>query len=49
MEALSAPGRILTSPAVYARLRDKFEFEEHGMIEVKGKGPMPTYFLTGRS
>ncbi|MGI8928051.1 MAG: adenylate/guanylate cyclase domain-containing protein [Candidatus Limnocylindrales bacterium] len=49
MEALSAPGRILASLAVYARLRDKFEFEEHGTIEVKGKGPMPTYFLTGRS
>ncbi len=29
-------------------LKDKFEFEERGEIEVKGKGLMRTYFLRGR-
>jgi class 3 adenylate cyclase len=45
MEALGAPGRVHVSPAVHERLRDRFEFEERGTIDVKGKGPMPTYFL----
>lgn len=28
-------------------LKDEFRFEERGVIEVKGKGPMRTYFLEG--
>lgn len=49
MESLGVPGRIQVTPAVHDRLRDRYEFEERGTIEVKGKGEMPTYFLTGRS
>jgi class 3 adenylate cyclase len=49
MESLGVPGRIHVTPAVYERLRDGYSFEERGAIEVKGKGTMPTYFLTGRS
>jgi class 3 adenylate cyclase len=45
MEMLSAPGRIHVSPAVHERLRDRYEFEERGTLDVKGKGAMPTYFL----
>jgi class 3 adenylate cyclase len=45
MEMLSAPGRIHVSPAVHDRLRDLYEFEERGTLDVKGKGEMPTYFL----
>ena len=48
MESLGVPGRIQVTPAVYERLRGRYEFEERGTIEVKGKGPMPTYFLVGR-
>ena len=33
---------------VYERLRDRFEFEERGEIDVKGKGAMHTWYLTGR-
>lgn len=48
MEMLSAPGRIHVSPFVHERLRDRYEFEKRGTIDVKGKGEMPTYFLSGR-
>lgn len=47
MESSGEPGRIHVSEAVYARLRDEFQFEERGIIEIKGKGPMKTCFLTG--
>jgi adenylate cyclase len=33
---------------VYGVLKEKFEFEERGLTDVKGKGLMHTYFLTGR-
>ena len=48
MESSGEPGRIHVSEAVYARPRDEFQFEERGIIEIKGKGPMKTYFLTGK-
>jgi hypothetical protein len=30
------------------RLRETFRFEARGLIDVKGKGPTPTYFLLDR-
>ncbi|NEO49209.1 MAG: adenylate/guanylate cyclase domain-containing protein, partial [Moorea sp. SIO4A3] len=42
------PGRIQVTAATYERLRDKYLFEERGIINVKGKGEMITYWLTGR-
>jgi class 3 adenylate cyclase len=48
MENLSPPGRIHVSDALYQRLNDKYRFERHGEIEVKGKGPMTTWHLTSR-
>ena len=48
MESLGAPGRIQVTHAVYMRLRDRYRFEPRGMIDVKGLGPMQTYFLLGR-
>ena len=48
MESLGVPGRIQVTPAVYERLSDRYEFDERGSIEVKGKGIMPTYFLRRR-
>jgi hypothetical protein len=30
-------------------LRDRYEFEERGRIDVKGKGMTTTYFLVGPS
>ena len=48
MESQGLPGRIQVSPAVYECLRERYVFRERGKIEVKGKGEMTTYFLTGR-
>jgi class 3 adenylate cyclase len=49
MESHGLPDRIHVTKGVYARLRDRYLFEPRGMIEVKGKGPMETYFLVGRA
>lgn len=48
MQILSEAGRILVTQDVYTRLRQEFRFEQRGVIEVKGKGPMMTYFLTAK-
>ncbi len=47
MESHGVPGRIQVSFYTYELLRDKYEFEERGLIDVKGQGEMRTYFLTG--
>jgi hypothetical protein len=48
MESQGQPGCIQVSEPTYLILRSKYEFEQRGPIEVKGKGPMPTYFLLRR-
>jgi adenylate cyclase len=45
MESTGVPGRIQVTAAVESRLRDRFVLEPRGMIDIKGKGPMATYFL----
>jgi PAS domain S-box-containing protein len=48
MESLGIPGAIQVTAQTYKRLRDKYLFEEQGVISVKGKGEMVTYLLKGR-
>lgn len=48
MESHGAPDRIQVSEITYQRIKDKFIFEERGLIEIKGKGKMVTYWLTGK-
>ncbi len=48
MESHAPLGGIQVSAATRELLRDKFIFEERGMIPVKGRGPMPLYLLKGR-
>jgi class 3 adenylate cyclase len=48
MESLGVPGRIQVTYQVMDRLRGSFVLEERGLIDVKGKGPTPTWFLDGR-
>lgn len=48
MESHSKPGMIQVSSATYEQLKDKYLFEERGMIKVKGKGEMLTYWLLDR-
>ena len=48
MESHGEIGKVHVSESVYLALRDKYKFAERGEIEVKGKGKVKTYFLTGR-
>lgn len=47
MESHGIPGAIQLTQATYELLRDEFECEARGAIEVKGKGVMPTWLLLG--
>jgi class 3 adenylate cyclase len=45
LESHGAPGRTHVSETVFERLQGRFAFEARGTIELKGRGPMNTYFL----
>ena len=47
MESTGTPGRIQATGVVEERLRGRFQFESRGLTEVRGKGPIPTFFLVG--
>jgi guanylate cyclase len=49
MESHGVAGQIQVTSRVYDRLKSSFELRERGEIDVKGKGPMKTYFLVGRA
>ena len=48
MESTGEAGKIQVSSDTRERLADHFELVERGVIEVRGKGPMQTWFLLGR-
>ncbi len=48
MQATGTAGRIQVTPASHRRLVDQFNFEERGMTEIYGIGPMMTYWLEGK-
>lgn len=48
MESLCVNGRIQISAETHKHLKGKYTFEERGLVQVKGRGEMLTYFLTGR-
>jgi len=47
MESHGVPGRVQISGATYRRVRDEFECEPRGTIEVKGKGPIEAWLVVG--
>ncbi len=49
MESTGEAGKIQVEPEIYERLEDRFDLEERGLIEVRGKGRMRTWFLIGRT
>jgi adenylate cyclase len=49
MESHSLPGRIQVSETTRNILKNSFTFERRGAIEIKGKGPVETFFLTIRN
>ncbi|MCV7050377.1 adenylate/guanylate cyclase domain-containing protein [Mycobacterium heidelbergense] len=48
MESTDSVGRIQVPEAMHARLKDDFVLQERGRIDVKGKGPMRTWYLIAR-
>jgi adenylate cyclase len=48
MESTGQAGRIQVAPGMYELLKNAFELEERGTIDVRGKGPMRTWFLVSR-
>lgn len=47
MESHGVPDQIQVTEAVYERVKNEFAFEQRGLVDVKGKGPMLTYLLKG--
>jgi adenylate cyclase len=47
MESHAAPGTIQVTERAYERLRHRYAFRSRGIVDVKGKGPMPCYQLIG--
>jgi class 3 adenylate cyclase len=45
MESTGEPGRVHVSEAVALSMARSFEFERRGLVSVKGRGEMMTYFL----
>jgi class 3 adenylate cyclase len=48
MESQGIPDTIQVSATTYELLKDKYSFQTRGVINVKGKGDMKTYLLTGK-
>jgi adenylate cyclase len=48
MESTGEIGKIQVALTTHELLEDRFEFQERGVIEVRGKGRMRTWFLIGR-
>jgi adenylate cyclase len=47
MESTGVPGCIQVTDRTYRRLRDGYRFRRRGVVAVKGKGEMVTWFLVG--
>jgi class 3 adenylate cyclase len=47
MESHGIPGTIQVTERAYDHLAPAFEFEDRGMVEIKGKGRLRTYLLLG--
>jgi guanylate cyclase len=49
MESHGLPGRIQVGPDTFELIKDDFECEPRGLVEIKGKGMMETFWVSGRS
>ncbi len=47
MESSGIPGKIQVTEITYQLLKDQYKFLERGLIPIKGKGEMMTYWLVG--
>ncbi len=48
MEQQGIPSAIHVTQAIFSALRNTYSFTERGSLEVRGRGQMTTYLLTGR-
>ncbi|MBD2112810.1 MULTISPECIES: adenylate/guanylate cyclase domain-containing protein [Cyanophyceae] len=48
MESTGLAGGIQVTAATYNWLKDRYDFEVRGTVQVKGKGAMETYWLRGK-
>ncbi|MEM9541034.1 MAG: adenylate/guanylate cyclase domain-containing protein [Cyanobacteria bacterium P01_E01_bin.42] len=48
MESHGIPGKIQVTESTYNFLKDRYQFQERGTIEIKGKGKMLVYLLNGK-
>jgi adenylate cyclase len=48
MESQGVAGQIQVTRATYELICEEFLCEPRGLIEIKGRGEMDTYFLVGR-
>ena len=49
LQTIAKPGTIVVGDEAARRLSHRFLLEPHGAVEIKGKGPLSTYFLIGRN
>ncbi|NJK37987.1 MAG: HAMP domain-containing protein [Oscillatoriales cyanobacterium RM2_1_1] len=49
MESSGEPGKIQVTQSTYKRLKHRYKFAERGLVPVKGKGEMLTYWLLGKN
>jgi class 3 adenylate cyclase len=49
MESSGEAGCVHVTEEIQVKLQAEFIFEPRGMVDVKGKGPMKTYFMKARS
>ena len=49
MESQGHPDCIQVTQAVYDRLGDRYHLRERGLIDIKGKGKLMTYWLMGKA
>jgi class 3 adenylate cyclase len=47
MESHGLPGKIQINESTFQVLREDFECERRGVIQIKGKGEMETWFVVG--
>jgi class 3 adenylate cyclase len=48
MESTGVPGKVQVTRSVYERLKDSFQLQGRGVIQVKGKGEIETWLLHGQ-
>jgi len=47
LESSGIPGRIQISESTRHALSDRYRFESRGLVDLKGRGPTPSFFLLG--